>query len=299
MAITSFPFNSVIINNVPDRAANAETLALYLKTFFTDGVVLHSSSAMQVKAKSGLTVTIQPGTAFLDGRILHSSAIEEFTLDQASGVLNRIDRVIFRLDYANRLMKFMVLKGEEGSEPTAPALTRSADVYDMCIAEVYVGATVTELTQANITDTRANTTVCGIAGAAITQLDTSTMYEQYTAMFEEAYADLEDWTDEKKTIIENMISSLQAQGFEKAAVYATMTMHASAWNAANKTYSFEATYPFATYNIFIQPVKPCTANQLEAWGAAMIVGDNNSNVYTALGDVPTVDIPIVVKAVMK
>ena len=299
MAITYFPFNSVIVNNIPDRAANAETMALYLKTFFTDGIVLDNSAAMQVKVKTGLTVAIQPGTAFVDGRIMHSSAVEEFTLDGSSGVLNRIDRIILRLDYANRLMKFLILKGEEGSEPTAPAITRSVDIYDMCLAEVYIGATVTELTQANISDKRADTTVCGIAGAAITQLDTSTMYEQFTAQFEEAFSDLNTWTSEQKTIIENMIASLQAQGFENAAVYTSATMAAASWDQTEKTYSFEATYPVASYNIFIQPTKPCTAEQLEAWGAAMIIGDNDTNIYTALGDVPAVDIPIIVRAVKK
>lgn len=255
MAITYFPFNSVIINSKPDRPANAETLALYLKTFFTDGIVLSASTALQVKAKTGLTVAIQPGTAFMDGRIMHSSAVETFTLDSAGAVLNRIDRIVMRLDYANRLIKFLVLKGEEGSEPVAPEITRSADIYDMCLAEVYVGSTVTDLTQANITDTRADSNICGIAGAAITQLDTSTMYEQFTAQFEEAFGDLNTWTEEQKTIIENMITSLQAQGFENAAVYINVTMAAASWDQTEKTYSFEDTYPVASYNIFIQPTK--------------------------------------------
>lgn len=298
MAITYFPFNSVIINNVPDRAANAETLALYLKTFFTNGVVLDKSSAMQVKAKSGLTVTIQPGTAFLDGRILHSSAIEEFTLDQAGSVLNRIDRVIFRLDYANRLIKFMVLKGEEGSEPAAPALTRSADVYDMCLAEVYVRANAAELTQANITDTRANTAMCGIAGAAITQLDTSTMYEQYAAQFEEAYADMETWTAEKKTIIENMIAALQEQNFEKAATYSKATMLSSGWSG--KTYSFESAYPFDECDIFIQPDGDnATDAQMDAYISAQLAGSSVSNAVKAFGYVPEIDIPIIIRRVAK
>lgn len=297
MAITYFPFNSVMVNGKPDRAANAETLALYLKTFFTDGIVLHSSTALQVKAKTGLTVAIQPGTAFVDGRIMYSSAVEEFTLDQSSGVLNRIDRVILRLDYSNRLMKFLVLKGEEGSEPTAPALTRSADIFDMCLAEVYIGATVTEITQPNISDTRANSNVCGIAGAAITQLDTATMYEQYTAQFEEIFNQINIWADQQETTVENMIAGLQAQGFEKKATYVSDTLLASGW--VNSTYSFEETYPFASYDIEIQPASTATAEQVEAYGGAMIVGSIDSNVATAKGDVPTVDIPIIIKVVAK
>lgn len=299
MAVRYFPFNSAIIDGKPDRAANAETLAMYLKTFFTDGVVMHSSTALQVDAKEGLTVQIRPGRAFLDGRVLDSTAVEELTLDESSYLLNRIDRIIFRLDYGNRLMKFMVLKGEEGSEPMAPELQRDADIYDMCLAEVYVGAATTTLSQSNITDTRANSEVCGIAAAAITQLDTATLYRQFTAQFTEAFDELNAWSDEQKATIESMIADLQAQGFENAAVYTETTMAAASWNAAAKTYSFEALYPSGTYDIWVQPVKPCTAEQLEAWGGAMLLADAGTNVLTALGDVPAVDIPVIIRAVKK
>ena len=316
-----FPFNSAIVNGQPDRPANAETLALYLKTFFTDGVVLHSSTAMQVDAKEGLTVQIRPGTAFVDGRIAHSDAVTDVTLDDAEINLDRIDRVIFRLDYVNRLIEFAVLKGEPGSEPVATELQRDADAWEMCLAEVRVRALVTNLTQSDIKDTRANSDVCGLAAAAITQLDTATFYRQFQAQFEEALDaanedfktfmdtsdetfnkfmdDLGAWAAEQKTTIENMIADLQGQGFENAAVYTETVMAAASWNATAKTYSFEALYPNAEYNIFVQPVKPCTAEQLEAWGGAMLLADAETNILTALGDVPTVDIPVIVRAVRK
>lgn len=316
-----FPFNSAIVNGQPDRAANAETLALYLKTFFTDGVVLHKSAALQVDAKEGLTVQIQPGTAFLDGRIFYNDSTTDLTLDDAEINLDRIDRVIFRIDYVNRLMEFAVLKGEPGSEPVATELQRDADAWEMCLAEVYVEALVTEISQTNITDTRANSDVCGIVVAAITQLDTATFYEQYKAQFEEALTaanteletfmdesnetfttfmdELRTWANSQKTTIEGMIADLEAQGFENAAEYTDTTMAAVSWDQNAKTYSFEDIYPSTAYNIFVQPTKPCTAEQLEAWGAAMILGDSSTNVYTALGDVPGVDIPVTVRAVKK
>lgn len=79
--------------------------------------------------------------------------------------------------------------------------------------------------------------------------------------------------------------------------YTTVTMMASKWSG--KTYSFEATYPKNTYDISIEVAPTATAEQFEAFGAAMICGSVDSNIATALGDVPTVDIPIIVKVVRK
>ena len=280
MAVMYFPFNSVMVNGSPDRAANAETLAQYLKTFFTDGVVLLQPNALQVYAKSGLTVEIKPGTAFLDGRILYSSAAEEFTLSAAGTLLHRIDRVIFRINYTNRLMEFDVLEGTPSSTPAPPDLTRNANVYEMSLAEIYVGAGEREIIQSNITDTRADSNACGIVTATVQQLDTSTFYIQYQEQFEK------------------LINSLKEQSFEHAAMYYSDTMAAGSWK--NKTYSFEAEYPFASYNLEIQPDGDrCTTDQIRAWADARIVGSRTTNIVKAYGVLPTIDIPIIIEAVKK
>ena len=79
--------------------------------------------------------------------------------------------------------------------------------------------------------------------------------------------------------------------------YAEATMLASNWSG--NTYSFEATYPNAQYNISIEVAPTATAEQFESFGGAMICGSADSNIATALGDVPTVDIPIIIKVVAK
>lgn len=72
----------------------------------------------------------------------------------------------------------------------------------------------------------------------------------------------------------------------------TGTISASGWS--NKKYSFESTYPNATYNIEIVPASTITAQQCEVWSNAMMVGASDSNTITALGTVPTVDLPITI-----
>lgn len=80
----------------------------------------------------------------------------------------------------------------------------------------------------------------------------------------------------------------------------TATLLASNWDSTAKTYSFEADYPNATYNVEIEiNGDSCTDEQLEAWSAAKIVGSFSSNVAKAKGNVPSVDIPIILTVVKK
>lgn len=77
------------------------------------------------------------------------------------------------------------------------------------------------------------------------------------------------------------------------------TLTASNWDSTAKTYSFESTYPSATYDLEIALDSTATAEQAEAFNGAQIVGSATSNVVKAYGIVPTVDIPVILKVVRK
>ena len=84
----------------------------------------------------------------------------------------------------------------------------------------------------------------------------------------------------------------------KPTVSAT-TLLASSWESTAKTYSFESTYPNASYDIEVALDSTATSEQAEAFNGAQIVGSATSNIIKAYGDVPTVDIPIILKVVTK
>ena len=77
------------------------------------------------------------------------------------------------------------------------------------------------------------------------------------------------------------------------------TLLASSWDSAAKTYSFETNYPMATYDIEIALDSTATEEQAVAFNGAQIVGSATSNIIKAYGEVPTVDIPVIVKVVKK
>ena len=84
----------------------------------------------------------------------------------------------------------------------------------------------------------------------------------------------------------------------KPTVSAT-TLLASSWDSTSKTYSFETDYPTATYDLEIALDSTATTARAEAFNGAQIVGSATSNIIKAYGDVPTVDIPVIIKVVTK
>ena len=110
-------------------------------------------------------------------------------------------------------------------------------------------------------------------------LATGTVSENELYMTEEANVDLTDFAL-KPTIT-------------------TATLLASNWDSTAKTYSFESDYPSKSYDIEVEiNGDSCTDEQLEAWVAAKPVS-SLKNKINAKGDVPSVDIPIILTVTPK
>ena len=78
----------------------------------------------------------------------------------------------------------------------------------------------------------------------------------------------------------------------------TTTLLASNWNSNTKIYSFEADYPSAMYNIEVDiDGDNCTDEQLDAWIAAKPL-KGIKNKLTAKGNVPSIDIPVIITSTL-
>ena len=172
-------FNSV--NN--DRVYNAQSFAEYFASFIANGVFPNPSNNLQVFAYDGFQLKVSPGKAWINGYFYVNDDDLYITLDLPDAVLSRIDAVVLRYSLADRNIKVAVKKGAFSSSPTPPTLQRDASIYELCLAQVYVAAGATSITQADITDTRLSTELCGIVHAVVDQVDTQTIYEQYQAAF--------------------------------------------------------------------------------------------------------------------
>jgi hypothetical protein len=70
-------------------------------------------------------------------------------------------------------------------------MSRTETVKEYMLASVYIPKLSTSITQSNITDTRADTTVCGWVTGIIDQVDTATLFAQWKAAYDEAVAEMD------------------------------------------------------------------------------------------------------------
>ena len=122
--------------------------------------------------------------------------------------------------------------------------------------------------------------------------------EQSKKDYDEAKEFYNDASNTLNAINENygdILTAVQRKSNKSNVVAATLS--ASGWSG--NTYSFENDYPLAIFDIEIALDSTATEGQAEAFNSAQIVGSATSNIVTAFGDIPTVDIPIIIKAVAK
>lgn len=146
-----------------------------------------------VSISGELSLTVSAGQAWVrpsrfKGRSIIMEQPTTLALTAADPVRTRIDRVVLRYDAAARQTRLQVLEGTpDSASPTAPAITRTALVYDLCLAEITRPANSTAITAANLTDTRADEDICGVMRDGVTGIPTAQLIAQWRA----AQADLE------------------------------------------------------------------------------------------------------------
>jgi hypothetical protein len=146
-----------------------------------------------VSISGELSLAVSAGQAWVrpsrfKGRSIIMEQPTTLALTAADPVRTRIDRVVLRYDAAARKTSLQVLEGTpDSASPSAPAITRTALVYDLCLAEVTRPAGSTAITAADITDTRADEAVCGVMRDGVTGIPTAQLIAQWRA----AQADLE------------------------------------------------------------------------------------------------------------
>ena len=198
------PFNSIS----HDRVYKAEDWAWYFSTFIGNGVFPQPTTGLQVVAGGDMDITVKPGYGFINGYAFRNQTDYNITLDNADGVMDRIDRVVLRWDLSNRNMVLAVKKGSYSQSPVAQTLTRTADIYELALADVAVGHGVTTITQSHITDQRINTDLCGIVEGTVSQIDWATLTAQLTAYMAEFTEETSEWYAAEQDTFEDWVATL-------------------------------------------------------------------------------------------
>lgn len=175
----SMPFNSI----EHDRTYKAEDWAWYFATFIGNGIFPKPNNGLQVVAYNGMEVTVNAGYAFINGYAFRNPTNKNITIDMAESAMNRIDRIVVRWDLTVRDIYLEVLKGVPSARPTPTEVTRSAEIWELALCDIYIEKGTTNIRTADITDQRFNSNVCGIVKGTIEEIDASTLTQQFDDFF--------------------------------------------------------------------------------------------------------------------
>lgn len=139
--------------------------------------VFSSAEDFPVTAAGGLKVTVGAGRGWVHpsrftGYSITKREADTLTMPLADPSLPRIDRIVMRYDAGARAASLQVLQGTASSTPTAPAISRTELIYDLCLAEITRPAGSTSITTGQITDTRLDEALCGIVRDGVTGIPT-------------------------------------------------------------------------------------------------------------------------------
>ena len=167
---------------------DADDASGYLATRLSG--VYSAEEDFAVTAQGGLSVQVSAGQAWVrparfKGRSIIMEQPTTVVLTEADPVRSRIDRVVLRYDAAAKKTRLQVLEGVPNSAgPAAPAITRTELIYDLCLAEIKRPAGSTAVTAADIYDTRADETVCGVMRDGVHGIPTGTLVQQFRAVID-------------------------------------------------------------------------------------------------------------------
>lgn len=167
--------SKIVLYPANDYDFDAADVAAYLAGL-TSGV-FSSDKDFPVTAAGGLKVTVGAGRGWVHpsrftGYSITKRESDTLTLPLADPSLPRIDRIVMRYDAGARAASLQVLQGTASSTPTAPAISRTELIYDLCLAEITRPAGSTSISTGQITDTRLDEKLCGIVRDGVTGIPT-------------------------------------------------------------------------------------------------------------------------------
>ena len=183
MAEFSFPFD---VSVAGDRTVTADTFGTMLNAMVTNGVVKDADDGLAV-SQSGtpaMSVSVATGRAFVGHtskrRYYRNTSALTLTIEAADSSNPRDDLIVLEMAEATstRSVSLKVVKGTAAGSPSDPSLTTSEATFQFAIARVRVGAGVSTIVNANITDLRSTN---GFAGMALGTGEVSQLTEDTIA----------------------------------------------------------------------------------------------------------------------
>ena len=179
MSIITYPLNGVVYS--------AEDVATYLCTR-TSGVYSKETN-FAVRTTGTRQITVAPGLAWINyddfkGVSVCSREENVLIVPEADNTLNRVDRVVLQFDTSENITAIKLKTGTPAVAAQPPDILQNHNQYELGLCTISVPAGSTAVTAADITDTRADETVCGVMRDGVTGIPTGTLVQQWQAVIE-------------------------------------------------------------------------------------------------------------------
>lgn len=172
------------LNGADDRVYSAEDMRKPYDTVFTDGIMPTTDGTagdtLKVSHAGGMSISVGVGNAKLGGAWFENTAAYGITLD-ASLTTDRYDCVIIRNDDSEAVRAPSILIKSLSAAPTVENLTRTGEIYEICVAYIKVPAFATAITASDIVDTREDGRLCNVmsgVGAMVVRTYRNTVFTE-------------------------------------------------------------------------------------------------------------------------
>lgn len=176
-------------NSAPgdERWHYASDFADYFGSVLSSGLISNGDLpvGLQVTVNAGtMTTSVNVGRALIKGYSYENTTPVTLTHAIPEQTLDRIDRIVLRLDLKNasRFIKVFVKEGVSALEPIPPTLQRDQYIYELSLAQVRIRKNTSSIVVSDIKDERADENLCGIVQSLIT-VPTSVFQQQFDAWF--------------------------------------------------------------------------------------------------------------------
>ena len=197
-----------------DRVYGADSFEHWLKKFFTTGVF---SGEMQVTANNDMTVTVAGGYINIGGKVKFFQTGQVLIIETAHATYDRIDNIVVERNDTDRDFTVKVVKGGYSSVPAAPTPKRESGIDQRVLAQVKVVHGAVRILQADITDTRTDTDLCGVVTGTVEEYDFQQFQAQFDSYMELFKQSLENYDKEQMALFENLYEHIRGQLSEDAA----------------------------------------------------------------------------------
>ena len=203
MSIITYPLNGVVYS--------AEDVATYLCTR-TSGVYSKETN-FAVSNTGTRQITVAPGLAWINyddfkGVSVCSREENVLTVPEADNTLNRVDRVVLQFDTSENIAAIKLKTGTPAVAAQPPDILQNHNQYELGLCTISVPAGSTAVTAADITDTRADETVCGVMRDGVTGIPTAQLKTQAKAMLDSLQAEVDSRSFYTRAEVDALLKSV-------------------------------------------------------------------------------------------